>query len=172
MLRIVLVSVVLALAGSAEAQTDKAKLIASAESAAPEYVTSGAKIMTVEGEVLREGSGEWTCFPESPGTGPMCNQAGWGEFMAGLMKKEPVKVTKVSVSYMLAGEGGAPGVSNIDPFATEKTPDNQWVKEGPHLMILAPPEALEGLSTNPEDPVYVMWPDTPYAHIMIKVFEE
>jgi hypothetical protein len=28
---------------------------------------------------------------------------------------------------------------------------------------------LEGLSDDPNDPVYVMWKDTPYAHIMVKV---
>ena len=40
-------------------------------------------------------------------------------------------------------------------------------------MILVPdPEALEGLSTNPQDPVYVMWKDTPYAHIMVKIAPE
>lgn len=172
MSRFVSLCCLLAIAGSAEAQSDKEKLIASAESAAPDYITEGAKIMTVEGEVLREGSSGWICYAESATTGPMCNQAGWDAFMMGFMKKEPVEVTQLSVSYMLAGEGNAPGVSNIDPFATEKTPDNQWVKEGPHLMLLVPPAALEGLSTNPEDPVYVMWPDTPYAHIMIKVPQE
>ena len=34
------------------------------------------------------------------------------------------------------------------------------------------PAALEGLSTDPNDPVYVMWKDTPYAHIMVKIAEE
>ena len=37
-------------------------------------------------------------------------------------------------------------------------------------MILVPdPAMLEGLSSNPQDPVYVMWGDTPYAHIMVKI---
>jgi hypothetical protein len=44
------------------------------------------------------------------------------------------------------------------------------VKEGPHLMIIMPSkDVLNSLSTNPEDPVYVMWKDTPYAHIMVKI---
>ena len=73
---------------------------------------------------------------------------------------------------MMAGEGEALGVSNLDPFATEPTDENQWVKEGPHLMILVPDSGiLEGLSTDPTDPVYVMWKNTPYAHIMVKVEE-
>jgi hypothetical protein len=71
---------------------------------------------------------------------------------------------------MLAGEGDGAGASNIDPFASAPTPDNQWVKEGPHLMLLLPdPAALEGISTDPKDPVYVMWKGTPYAHIMVRV---
>ncbi len=28
---------------------------------------------------------------------------------------------------------------------------------------------LEGISRDPNDPVYVMWGDTPYAHIMVKI---
>jgi hypothetical protein len=60
-----------------------------------------------------------------------------------------------------------------DPFATEPTAENQWVKEGPHLMIVVPdPATLEGISTNPEDPVYAMWKGTPYAHIMVKVADQ
>ena len=40
-------------------------------------------------------------------------------------------------------------------------------------MILVPDQTvLEGLSTDPNDPVYVMWKDTPYAHIMVKVGEQ
>ncbi len=74
---------------------------------------------------------------------------------------------------MLAGEGEALGVSNKDPYATAPTDDNDWVKEGPHLMIVVPDAAaLEGLSTNPKDPVYVMWKGAPYAHIMVKIAPE
>jgi hypothetical protein len=102
----------------------------------------------------------------------MCNQSQWDELIGAVMTKAPIDVTEFSLSYMMAGEGEALGVSNIDPFATEPTDDNQWVKEGPHLMILVPDQtALEGLSTDPNDPVYVMWKDTPYAHIMVKVGE-
>jgi len=74
------------------------------------------------------------------------------------------------VSYMLAGEGTAIGVSNSDPYASDPDGSDDWVKEGPHLMIVVPDSAaLEGLSRDPNDPVYVMWGDTPYAHIMVKV---
>ncbi len=56
------------------------------------------------------------------------------------------------------------GVSNSDPYAGEPDKSDDWVKEGPHLMIVVPDSALlEGMSTDPNDPVYVMWGDTPYA---------
>ena len=67
---------------------------------------------------------------------------------------------------MLAGE---PGASNIDPYATEETSDNEWVVEGSHFMILIPdPAMLEGISTDSKNGgPYVMWKGTPYAHIIV-----
>ncbi len=159
--------------GCAQTQGSDVELIADAESAAPESVTKNATIKTAEGRVLRQGSNSWTCYPGSGAIGPMCNESQWDDLIAAVMTKAPIDVKEFSLSYMMAGEGEALGVSNVDPFATEPTDQNQWVKEGPHLMILVPdPAALEGLSTDPKDPVYVMWKDTPYAHIMVKVGEE
>ena len=157
----------------AQAQKSNAELITEAESAAPPAVTQGATIKTMEGKVLRQGSNGWTCSPGTSAIGPMCNRPQWEAVLGAFMKREPVDVEEFSISYMLAGEGEAIGVSNIDPFATEPTDDNDWVREGPHLMIVVPdPAALEGLSTDPTDPVYVMWKGTPYAHIMVKIAEE
>lgn len=159
----------------AQAQEERsdAELIAEAESAAPASVTENATIKTSDGRVLREGSNSWNCYPGSGAIGPMCNESQWDELIGAVMTQSPIDVQKFSLSYMMAGEGEALGVSNIDPFATEPTDDNQWVKEGPHLMILVPDQAiLEGMSTDPADPVYVMWKGTPYAHIMVKVGTE
>ena len=159
--------------GEAQAERTDAELIAEAESAAPAVIAQNAAIKTMDGRVLREGSNGWTCYPGTKTIGPMCNEPQWDALLAGLMSKETPEINQFSISYMLAGEGEALGVSNIDPFATEPTDEHQWVKEGPHLMILVPdPAVLEGLSTNPQDPVYVMWKDTPYAHIMVKIAEE
>ena len=157
----------------AQAQRSDEELIAEAESAAPQFIARDAAIKTMEGRVIREGSNGWTCYPGSDMAGPMCNQPPWDALLGARMSKQEPSVTQLSVSYMLAGDSGAPGVSNVDPFATEPTADNQWVKEGPHLMIAVPdPAMLEGLSTDPNDPVYVMWKGTPYAHIMVKVSDE
>ena len=167
------VSLCLLAAGVAQAQKSDAALIAEAESAAPEAVTKNATIKTADGKVLREGSNGWICYPGSAAIGSMCNRAQWDALIAALQQRDPIDVQEFSLSYMLAGEGEAIGVSNTDPYATEPTEDNDWIKEGPHLMILVPdPAILEGLSTNPEDPVYVMWKGTPYAHIMVKISED
>jgi len=70
-------------------------------------------------------------------------------------------------------EGDAPGVSNIDPTATRPTADNQWVKEGPHLMVILPDSTMYAdISTDPANPVYVMWKDTPYAHLMVRISDD
>ena len=159
--------------GILHAQKSDAELISEAESAAPAVVTQNAMIKTMDGRMLREGSNGWTCYSGTSAIGPMCNRPQWDALLGAFMKREAIDVEEFSISYMLAGEGEAIGVSNIDPFATEPTDDNDWVKEGPHLMILVPdPAALEGLPTDPNDPVYVMWKDTPYAHIMVKIAEE
>ena len=157
----------LAIAGDAE------EMIASAESAGPPSVTAEATIKAPDGTVLREGTNGYTCYPQQEIIGPMCNEQTWDNLIASMMAKEDFQPDAFSVSYMLAGEGTAIGVSNSDPYATDPEAVDDWVKEGPHLMITVPdPALLEGLSRDPNDPVYVMWGDTPYAHIMVKVAEE
>jgi len=157
----------LALADSKDA------LIANAESAGPEVVTANATIKAPDGTVLRAGSNSYTCYPQQAIIGPMCNEAVWDALIGAMLGKTPFDPDTFSVSYMLAGEGTALGVSNSDPYATEPAKSSDWVKEGPHLMIVVPERALlEGMSTDPSDPVYVMWKDTPYAHIMVKVAAE
>lgn len=173
-MRSVLAMAALVAAGSviAEAKetTSREDLIANAISAAPVSVTQNATIRDNEGNVLREGSNGFTCYPQSAAIGPMCNDAQWDALLAAFMAKEPVKPTKFGVSYMLAGDGDANGVSNSDPYAPEPTADNDWVKEGPHMMLIVPdPAMLEGLSTDPKNPVYVMWKGTPYQHVMVRI---
>jgi len=152
---------------------EKETMIASAESAAPFFLTSTATIKAPDGTILRQGLSSYTCYPQQEAIGPMCNESAWDALIGAMMNKENFNSDQFSVSYMLAGEGTALGVSNSDPYATEPDKSDDWVKEGPHLMITVPDRAmLEGISTDPSDPVYVMWKDTPYAHIMVKVAAE
>ena len=65
-------------------------------------------------------------------------------------------------------------VSNTDRLATEPTADNQWHEGGSHLMLVVPdPAMLEGFPTQPtpRGGAYVMFPGTPYAHLMIPIPE-
>ena len=51
------------------------------------------------------------------------------------------------------------------------TPDNQWHHAPPHVMILVPDlKSLTGIRTDPANGgPYVMYPGTPYAHIMAPI---
>ncbi|RVQ69496.1 hypothetical protein EKN06_04820 [Croceicoccus ponticola] len=166
------VGVALPAAPIAGASADDASLIANASTAAPPSVTANATFVDGAGKVLRKGTNGYTCYPQSMMTGPMCNDAQWEALMGALMAGKPYTPTGFGVSYMLAGEGTAMGVSNKDPAATKPTPDNDWIKDGPHMMLILPdPAMLEGLSTNTADPVYVMWKGTPYQHVMVRIGE-
>jgi len=152
---------------------DKEAIITSAESAGPASVTANATIKAGDGTVLREGTNGYTCYPQQDIIGPMCNEATWDALIGAMLNKAEFTPDRFSVSYMLAGEGTAIGVSNSDPYATDPETSDDWIKEGPHLMIIVPDRSmLEGISRDPNDPVYVMWGDTPYAHIMVKAANE
>ena len=158
------------LGGSQALADDKDALIANAESAAPASVTANATIKAADGTVLRKGSNGYTCYPQQAIIGPMCNEAVWDGLNGAMLNKQEFSPDTFSVSYMLAGEGSAIGNSNSDPYATEPENSEDWIREGPHLMIVVPNRALlEGMFRDPNDPVYVMWGDTPYAHIMVKI---
>ena len=157
------------LCSTAQAE-DKQALVDSALSAAPSHIAATAKVMTMKGKVLKEGAGPYTCFPyEGAGTSPMCLDPEWMRWADAWMNKKDFKATKVAFGYMLAGDMPDAGASNIDPFATAATSDNQWVVEGPHVMMLVPDSAsLDSVSTDhTTGEPYVMWKGTPYAHIMM-----
>lgn len=167
-----------ALAVPAAAQDAPADRIAEATTAAPAAISAQATILDWPAEeggemrTLREGSNGWTCLPDLPvteGSDPMCLDDQWLRFMQAVMSRTDPDVERVGVGYMLA-PGGAWG-SNTDPFATAETADNQWGFDPPHMMIVVPDvAALEGLPTTRDaGGPWVMFPGTPYAHIMIPV---
>jgi hypothetical protein len=166
----VLGTAVLLVTGGPAAAQDKQALIESALSAAPPMVAQTATVNDHKGNVLKEGSDEFTCFPrEGAGQSPMCIDEAWTGWLEAYMNKKPFTASEAGVSYMLAGDAPDGGASNIDPYAKEPTADNQWIVEGPHVMILVPDAAL--LETFPAEPEsgapYVMWKGTPYAHVMV-----
>lgn len=151
-------------------KTDK-DIIAHASSAAPASISKSATIMAGDGTILREGSNGWTCMPDTmPSDGaPMCNDAVWMEMLGAIGAKADFKADDIGISYMLQGDYGA-GVSNSDPYHPDPKSADDYVETGPHLMIVVPHEMLEGMTDDPgSGGPWVMWGDTPYAHIMVPV---
>lgn len=100
----------------------------------------------------------------------MCNDATWMEMMAAVGSQSDFVADKIGISYMLQGEPTGSGVSNSSPYHPNHTQAEDYVETGPHLMIIVPKPLLEGIPTDPkEGGPYVMWGDTPYAHIMLPV---
>ena len=144
--------------------------IASAMSAAPASISAQATIMDWNFNVLRKGTNGWTCLPDrsdTPGTDPWCVNEPWLNFLKAYIKNEPPAYDQIGFAYMLMGDTP---VSNKDPYATKPTTPDDWVTHvGPHMMVLIPnKELLKAISKDHRNGgPWVMWPDTPYAHIMI-----
>jgi hypothetical protein len=147
--------------------------IARARSAAPSYISDDATIV-VDGEVVAEGSNGWTCMPDTfpDDKAPMCNDSEWMEMLTAFGSHEEFTADRIGISYMLQGEPKGSGVSNSDPYRADHASAEDYVETGPHLMIIVPKELLKGITDDPgQGGPYVMWKDTPYAHIMIPVTE-
>ena len=156
----------------AHAGDSTAAKIERAMSAAPPAVSAEATIMDTDGTVLREGSNGWTCLPDTmPGDhAPMCNDEVWMKLMGMMMGGAEYVPDRVGISYMLQGEPEGAGVSNSTPGHPDPQSADDYVETGPHMMIVVPKEMLKGVTDDPSTGgPYVMWGDTPYAHIMIPV---
>lgn len=161
---------------AAPSAADK-KMIKSAMSAAPKKVSREATIIAMDANgktrTLREGSNGFTCMPDNPATpgpDPMCmDKAAWEWGLAWINHKQP-PAGKMGFMYMLSG--GTDG-SNTDPYATKPSPGNHWIKTGPHVMIVGAEDSFYDMYPKSPDPdtsvPYVMWPGTPYQHLMIPV---
>jgi hypothetical protein len=154
-----------------EEEADAAAKIASAMSAAPDVITATATIADLNGEVLRAGTNGFTCMPDDPaipGDAPICLDAGWTAWIDAWMNREEPPAPE-NPAFIYALQGGWPA-SNVDPYAQGPTEDNEWLGiPAPHIAVLVPDVAmLEGISTDPDNGgPWIMWRDTPYAHLMI-----
>jgi len=155
--------------GSETGGMNSEDIVTRALSAAPPMVQESATVIGKDGKVLKEGDGRYTCMLTGSGA-PVCADEPWmGWIDAWLNKTEYEGAPHIAVAYMLEGDAPGAGASNIDPYATEPTTDNQWIIEGPHLMILVPdPAMLDAWPDTPDaDGPYVMWKDTSLAHLMV-----
>jgi hypothetical protein len=156
--------------------TDHKDPVASAMAAAPESVARNAAVIASnpDGTMrrLREGTNGFTCMPDNPATpgpDPMCLDANALRWVEAMLARRPPPADAVGMAYMLAGGTDA---SNTDPYATQPTEGNNWIETGPHLMIFGSKEMLTGHPANPKPDTsapYVMWANTPYAHLMVPV---
>jgi hypothetical protein len=161
---------------AASNSTAESDPVASAETAAPAAIAHDASIVTVGGDgkmtTLREGKNGWTCMPDAPdtpGPDPMCMDANAAKWAAAWIGHQPPPTGTAGVMYML--EGGT-DASNTDPYAKKPTAENNWIKTGPHIMVVGSKEILSGHPSGPQPDTsvpYVMWAGTPYAHLMIPV---
>jgi hypothetical protein len=145
--------------------------MAKVSAAAPAAVVKGATIVQMQKDgtmrTLQTGSNGFTCMLPDP-YDAMCLDANALVWAQALMK-HAAPPDGIGFVYMLAGDNGA---SNTDPYARAATPDNHWIKTGPHVMIVGSAAKSLGYPTSADaDPTkpYVMWANTPYAHVMIPV---
>jgi hypothetical protein len=150
--------------------------VQSAMSAAPKAIAEKATIVTANADgsmtTLRKGTNGFTCMPDSPATpgpDPMCMDANAMKWATAWMAHKSPPTDTPGIMYMLAGGTDA---SNTDPYATKPTTENDWVKTGPHMMVVGSASLLKEYPSGPKPDTrapYVMWAGTPYAHLMIPV---
>lgn len=171
------VTVTAACVNSASAQfptpdvpTSEPEYIAKAKTAAPASIVNAATIVMMqaggEAKTLQTGTNGFTCLVDSHGT-PLCADANAMEWRKAIGGKT-APPARTGFIYMMAGDVGT---SNHDPYATDKS---HWVQTGPHVMIVgAAAREMAGLYPHGMDPQpsqpYVMFPGTPYEHLMLPV---
>ena len=176
-LRLIMFGSMLLAALAAPVLAGDKELVANAVSAAPKAVGKHATVVKVDEEgklrTLREGTNNFTCLPNDPGTpanDPMClDEAGLEWAKAWMNKTEPPK-GKIGFGYMLQG-GGTP--SNVDPHPDQPSEKGRFLQEPPHVMIFNHSPEMPGYPNPGKNPdtsqPWVMWSGTPYEHLMIPV---
>jgi hypothetical protein len=160
--------------GGESAMSDEEK-IANAMSAAPDFISTGATVIDFDASgalvTLQEGTNGWTCLPDNPGSptnDPMCGDAMWIEWLKGYSTGAEPNITAPGIAYMLQGESGA---SNSDPSLTEPPAGEDWIEDGPHIMVLLPEPLDQAVFTTTHlvTAPYIMFGGTPYEHLMVPV---
>ena len=145
-------------------------IIRSAVRAGPSSVSGEAAVWDWGMNEIRAGTNGWICLPDradTEGDDPWCINEPWLDFLDAYVNQTQPSYSQIGFAYMLVGDTP---VSNSDPYATEPTTEADWVTHvGAHVMVLVPGgSSLSGVSTDHRNGgPWVMWPETPYAHLMI-----
>ena len=150
---------------------------ASTTTATSSTAASGAAIVAMQPDgsmrTVRAGNNGFTCMadnPATPGPDPMCMDAAAMDWAGAWVGHKPPASGKIGLMYMLAGGTDA---SNTDPYATKPDASNHWIETGAHVMIVGADQAFYDMYPKDADPdtsvPYVMWPGTPYQHLMIPI---
>jgi len=155
---------------TAEVPTSEAAYLAKVKTAAPEPIVKKATIVMMRDGKPRElqaGTNGFTCMIGGDGT-PLCADPNGMEWIKSIgARTDPPD--KIGFIYMLAGDTGT---TNHHPH--QKDTRMHWVQTGPHVMVVGPRvREMVGYSktldvadaTQP----YVMYPGTPYEHLMLPV---
>lgn len=173
---VAMLSVATAADEKAGAMSD-ADTIKSAMTAAPTKVSQNATVVAMDAggkmRTVRKGTNGFTCMadnPATPGPDPMCMDKPAMDWVHAWIGHKTPQAGRIGFMYMLAGGTDA---SNTDPYATQPSAANNWVKTGPHVMIVGADASFYDnypKDAQPDTSVpYVMWPGTPYQHLMIPV---
>jgi hypothetical protein len=153
-----------------EVPTSEPAYLAKVKTAAPAEIVAKASIVMMQDgkpKSLQTGTNGYTCLIGPDGT-PLCaDENGLAWWNAVGSKSDPPN--KIGFIYMLAGDTGT---SNHDPY--QRASHQHWVQTGPHVMIVGPiVREMPGYprSADVPDPTqpYVMFPGTPYEHLMLPV---
>ena len=153
-----------------EVPTSEPAYLAKVKTAAPAEIVAKASIVMMQDgkpKSLQTGTNGYTCLIGPDGT-PLCadeNGMAWLDAVG----KKATPPNKIGFIYMLAGDTGT---SNHDPY--QRASHQHWVQTGPHVMIVGPMvREMPGYprSADVPDPTqpYVMFPGTPYEHLMLPV---
>ncbi len=158
--------------------TSRAQKIADAESAGPPSVTRLAAIIDRAAEEgglmlpLRGGNNGWACVPDDPITpahDPVCLNGSGQKWASAVYKGDLVfEPEGLGIGYKL--QGGAIA-SATDPYQVRPLPDEEWIIEPPHIILIF--EDTTGLGHFPTKPEnggpWVSWVGTPFMHVKVPV---
>lgn len=90
------------------------------------------------------------------------------EFLHAFVEGRDPAYTSVGLGYMLQGGSTA---SNADPMMMAPAEGEEWLVDGPHIMVVAPVNlSPDNHTTDPTGGVpYIMFEGTPLEHLMVPV---